>query len=171
MRFVLCLREDMHKPAETLSELKERCLKAAANGYRIGRAAVYVASLQKKVGGKPRLGAIRPESPEHILLLIGMVERGERVQPPVVQMAPKTLPSPAPVPPSAPVAPPPEAKAPPMPEPLPEPVAEVKAPEVKAVEPEQPAPKRGRPRKEKSAVETSKEVVAVETPKADFEKE
>ena len=60
---------------QELIELKERCIAAAEHGYVIGRADKYVENLQKEVG-VPELKGIVPNSPQHLLLLLDILEKG-----------------------------------------------------------------------------------------------
>lgn len=78
------------------AELKARCLLCASQGYQIGHADGYVAALQADVGEPELPQGMVPKSPEHLLLLIDMVEKGE-VAVKAPKAAPKRAPEPAPV--------------------------------------------------------------------------
>ena len=60
------------------TELKARCLKAAAQGYTFGRAAGYVVELQALVGTPDLPADIVADSPAHILFLLDMLDQGQK---------------------------------------------------------------------------------------------
>jgi hypothetical protein len=63
-----------------LTELKARCQMAATNGFSIGKADVYVANLQAAVGVDDISGVVK-NSPEHLLALIALVDKGAKASP------------------------------------------------------------------------------------------
>jgi hypothetical protein len=71
---------------KALQELKARCMTAAAQGFSIARATYYAAELQGMVG-TPDVSGIALDSPEYLLILIGMAEKGEKA--PAAKAPPK----------------------------------------------------------------------------------
>lgn len=78
---------------KSLADLKARCLVAASNGQAIARAEQYVAELQKQVGV---VKIACPNTPQHLLVLIAMAEKGVKAPKPEPKPAPKPMPKPEP---------------------------------------------------------------------------
>ncbi len=58
------------------AELRTRCIAAASHGYKIGRAEQHVADLQSKVGSPVLPQGTVLNSPDHLLFLLGMLDKG-----------------------------------------------------------------------------------------------
>ena len=76
------------------AELRTRCITAASRGYQIGRAEQHVADLQTKVGEPTLPQGTTLNSPDHLLFLLNMLDKGE-----MAVKAPKAAPRKAPEPP------------------------------------------------------------------------
>jgi hypothetical protein len=75
------------------ADLKTRCLMCLSNGFKIGKAAAHVTKLQAEVGEPTLPQGMVVNSAAHLLLLLGMLEKGE-----FAVTAPKATPKPAPAP-------------------------------------------------------------------------